>query len=54
MTAKELTQRLNDIAEYLRQLEQDRLDENSDRDDEIAELRARVDALESQITNLES
>lgn len=52
MTAK-LTQRLNDIAEYLRQLEQDRLDENSDRDDEIAELRARVDALESQVADME-
>ena len=52
MTAK-LTQRLNDIAEYLRQLEQDRLDENADRDDEIAELRARVDALESQVADME-
>jgi polyhydroxyalkanoate synthesis regulator phasin len=53
MTGK-LTQRLDDIAEYLRQLEQDHLDELADRDDEIAELRARLDALESQITNLES
>jgi cell division protein FtsB len=53
MTAK-LAQRLDDMAEYLRQLEQDRLDEQADRDDEIAELRARLDALESQITNLET
>lgn len=53
MTAK-LTQRLDAMAEYLRQLEQDHLDELADRDDEIAELRARVDALESQITDLET
>lgn len=52
MSAK-LAQRLDDMAEYLRQREQDHIDENADRDDEIAELRVRLDALESQVADME-
>lgn len=53
MNAAQLTQRLNDMAEYLRQIEQDRIDERADMDDELAALRLRIDALETLVAAMQ-
>ncbi|MDO9278288.1 MAG: hypothetical protein Q7U05_06970 [Polaromonas sp.] len=53
MTAKELTVRLDAVVDYLRELEQNRLDEEADFEDELSALRLRVDELETLVADMQ-
>ncbi|MDD2879265.1 MAG: hypothetical protein PHQ58_02415 [Rhodoferax sp.] len=53
MTVAELTQKHNAVVEYLRQLEQQRIDENAAMQDDIDALLARVSELESRLSEIE-